>query len=91
MTNRRIDTEILKEETKAILLSYMDPEKKHRGLEGQTISSSFITKFGLDIPKKEQMLSFMESRCSLATDPQDLYELILIATDKIQFVIKTIQ
>jgi hypothetical protein len=32
----------------------------------------------------------MEKRASLLSDPADLYEVILIAIDKVQYVIQTI-
>lgn len=83
--------DILKEEAKAILLEYMDPKKALHGVDSAIIPSGQILEIGIIVPKKEEVLAFMEQRCSLCTDPSDLYELILIAIDKIQYVIRTIQ
>lgn len=63
ITNRRTDVENLKEETKSILLMYMDPEKTLHGRQSASIPSREIQEIGIIVPTKEQIIPFMQKRC----------------------------
>jgi len=66
----------------------MDPQGVLQG--DQKIPSRQILEVCVVVPKKLELMAFMQHR-RLQADPADLYDLIMVAIDKIQYVLQTIQ